>query len=109
MGFLMTCTNKGCYKTMEPLLNLEDNKVYCTYCNKYMVNVSPFTVNQMKHLNQVKKSSPARVAFSVTCPKCSEKALPKISGDIVICSNCNAELNNILPNSIIHTIKQFVK
>lgn len=94
MAFSTSCTNKGCGKTQEPYIDLTDDKVYCSECNKEILNLSPFTKNLMKSMKQIKKKVVA--AFSVKCGKCGKEAQPKLNAkDDVICGLCNKVLDNL--------------
>jgi len=93
MPFLMNCTNRGCCKYQEPVLDLRDNEVYCSMCGNIIAGVSSFTKTQMKNFKQVKK--PAKSAYSVRCDKCKQEALPKLENDKLACSWCSVLLTNV--------------
>lgn len=93
MGFQINCSNKGCFKTTEARLNLQDNEVYCEACGKSIQNVPIFTKNQMKSLKQTLK--PAKGAYSARCEKCKIEATPILINDKLSCPNCKCALNNI--------------
>lgn len=87
MPFLMLCPNKGCGSQMEPYLELTDNKVYCSNCDKEISNVTHFVKMQMKSLKQFRKKK--NLSFSVKCQKCNKEDRPKIVNKEVACPSCN--------------------
>ena len=94
MAFSTNCTQRGCGKWVEPLLDLRDNLIYCPVCNKTISNISDFTKRQLKSLGQVR--TPAKKAFSIHCIKCKKDTLPKLDGsNKLICAWCNAILTNV--------------
>ena len=52
MAFSIQCTNKGCQKIQEPYIDTKDDKVYCSLCNKELLNITHFVKVQMKSLKQ---------------------------------------------------------
>lgn len=93
MPFSINCNNKGCGKQQEPYLNVKDDKVYCSLCDREIINISYFTKVQMKSLKQFKQKSP--VPFSVKCNKCDREDKPKLIKDDLVCSSCNKPLDNL--------------
>lgn len=93
MPFSMSCTNKGCGKTQEPYLDVDTDKVYCSLCDKEIVNVTTFTKAQMKSLKQfrVKKV----ISFAVKCKKCGKEDRPKLVGKEVNCAGCGKPLDHL--------------
>lgn len=93
MPFSISCTNKGCGKTQEPYLDKKTDKVFCSECDKEIINVSYFTKVQMKTLKQfkVKKND----SFSVKCDKCEHVGRPLLIKSDVICSACNGPLDKL--------------
>lgn len=87
MAFSMTCLHKGCGSFMEPYLDMSGNKVYCSSCDKEIVNVTNFVKTQMKTLNQFKPKK--NIAFGVKCKSCNKEDLPKLFKDELICPHCN--------------------
>ena len=87
MPFAMSCPNKGCGSHMEPYLDQGDNKVYCSSCDKEIMNVTQFVKSQMKSLKQFRPKK--TVAFGVKCQKCSKEDMPKLSKDKFMCPHCN--------------------
>lgn len=106
MGFLITCTNKGCGETMEPLLDVNSNEAMCTACGKIVPGVTQFAKIQMKSLGQVKKTKEVRSAFALVCSKCNTKMSPNVINGIVVCSNCGESLEKTVSKPILHAIKQ---
>ena len=95
MGFLINCTNKGCYKSQEAYLDLSDNEVYCSECGKMIPNINHFTKSQMKTLNQVRKNNGRIKAYAQRCNSCKNEDLPKLINNKLACSKCSKELPNI--------------
>ena len=100
MPFSMPCTNRGCGKTQEPYVNLDDDKVYCSLCDREIVNITYFTKVQMKSLKQCKvrpkegmKKEPS--SFIVKCDKCKTPSRPQIVDDDVVCGNCAKPLDKL--------------
>ena len=102
MGFVMTCDNKKCGKSQEPMLDKESGDVYCSECNEVIKNITIFAKNSMRSLGQFKRTIQAQEAFSVGCKKCNKSACPKLSGGKLVCKNCGVEhnLTPILAQSI---------
>lgn len=93
MPFSMNCTNKGCGEQQEPYLDKKTDKVYCSACDKEILNVSYFTKVQMKTLKQfkVKKND----SYSVKCDKCEHMGRPLLQQDEIICSSCKKPLDKL--------------
>lgn len=93
MPFAMSCTNKGCGKTQEPYLDLKDDKVYCSLCDREIPNISYFAKVQMKSLKQFRQRKIA--SFSVKCRSCEREERPKIVNDDVVCGSCSKPLDHL--------------
>jgi len=93
MAFSTNCTNKGCGKLQEPYLDPNDDKVYCSACDKEILNLTYFAKAQMKSSKQYKQKT--AVAFGVKCSKCGKEGRPKIKDDEVVCGSCLKELDNL--------------
>lgn len=92
MAFSITCTNKGCFDTMEPRLDTNTDKVYCTSCGKEIKEVTIFTKTQMKALGQTLKNVQKTKAFSVACENCKRLTQPKPLKDKFFCRECGKEM-----------------
>ncbi len=68
MPFNMDCPNKGCGACQTPWLDKDTNKVYCSSCNKEIVDVSPFAKNSMRQNKQFRVKE--KKSFSVKCASC---------------------------------------
>lgn len=97
MPFMICCDNKGCGKSMEPLLNLETNNVECAECGKVINSVTSFTKTQMKSLGQIKKDDKKQQAFSVQCKSCKKSSVPLIDGENILCMLCKNKLDISVP------------
>ena len=89
MAFSTYCTHKGCKGSidqMEPFLDLNDDKIYCSICEQELLNMTHFVKIQMKTLKQFRKKQ--NVAFGVKCQSCKKEAQPQISNNDIICPHC---------------------
>lgn len=93
MGFSTNCTNKGCGKFNEPYLDPQDNKAYCSECNRELANLTSFAKNQMKSNKQFKKK--ASTSFAVKCKSCNKEDRPIILNDKVTCPSCKKEHSHL--------------
>lgn len=94
MPFSINCTNKGCCKLQEPYIDPKADKVYCSFCDKEINNITYFTKVQMKSLKQFKQKS--TISFSVKCEHCNKEGRPKIStSNEVVCGFCSKVLENL--------------
>lgn len=89
----MSCTNKGCGKIMEPYLDVKEDKVYCSLCDKELQNITYFVKVQMKSLKQFRQKQ--NKPFSVICKKCKKEDRPKLVGQDIVCSGCNKLLDHL--------------
>ena len=89
----MPCTNKGCGKTMSPILDVNSNEVICSDCQREITNVSSFAKAQMKSLGQVKKDS--KKSFAVKCISCGKETRPIELNNDLVCGSCKKPLSNI--------------
>jgi DNA-directed RNA polymerase subunit RPC12/RpoP len=89
----MTCNNRGCGNTMEPYLDQTDDKVYCSKCDKEIVNVTIFTKNQMKSMKQFRAKKV--ISFAVKCQKCGKEDRPKLVKDDIVCPGCSKPHENL--------------
>lgn len=86
MPFTIVCNNKGCGDIMEPYLESETNKVYCSKCDKELSNITPFIKSQMKQFKQFKPKK--QMSFSVKCNNCKHEARPIIHNNEITCPSC---------------------
>jgi hypothetical protein len=91
--FSIQCTNKGCYQIQTPYIDPKDDKVYCSLCEKEIINVTIFTKKQMKNAKQYRPKQ--STSFSVKCDKCGKEARPKLLNNDVVCAGCNKSLDNL--------------
>lgn len=87
MSFMTNCTNKGCYKQMEPYIDPKTDKVYCSECDQEMTNITYFAKVQLKSLRQFK--SKKVVSFAVKCVHCGKEERPKVVKEDIVCPSCN--------------------
>lgn len=107
MPFVMSCDNKKCGKTNEPLLDKVTNEVFCAECGQTMNNVTPFTKNSMRTLGQVKREVKSASVFPVKCGKCQKLETPKMTQSKLHCPKCNDEHTHLQP-AYAHAVKQFL-
>lgn len=107
MAFTMTCTNKGCGNTQTPYLDRDTDQVFCSMCNKEILNVTVFAKNQMKMSKQYKQKE--KKSFSIKCNACKAESRPKIVKDDVVCGSCNKNLNGQLSPPYLIMLKQQLK
>lgn len=108
--FSMNCTVKGCYKIMEPYLDPQTDKVYCSICDGEMTNVTHFTKVQMKSLKQYRKKN--SVAFGIKCNSCGKEDRPLIVDKDIVCPSCKKCHNHLSePFKIMlrENLKNFIK
>ena len=104
--FLIYCTNKGCGREVEPLLNTQTNEVECTECGKVISTVTSFTKTQMKAMGQIKRVKQVRQAFATICKQCKVSAQPQLKNNKLVCSECDTEFN--FDKIRDHAIKEFL-
>lgn len=93
MAFSMNCTNKGCGKFQEPYIDPKTDQVFCSICNREILNVTYFAKAQMKSSKQFKPK--INMSFAVKCPKCGQEKRPKLLNNDVVCGECNKPLDNL--------------
>lgn len=95
MAFSTFCTNKGCGKIQEPFLDPQDNKVYCSLCDREITNLTPFVKTQMRANKQFrqKKAKP----YAVKCAKCNAEDTPKVLNNDIVCNACSKPMDNLSP------------
>jgi hypothetical protein len=89
----MPCSNKGCGKIMEPYLDVKDDKVYCSLCDKELPGITYFVKVQMKSLKQFRQRQPK--PFAVKCQRCGKEDRPKLVGQDIVCVTCNGLLDHL--------------
>lgn len=98
MGILITCDNKGCYDSMEPMLNVATNEVICTSCGKPIRSVTHFMKIQLKSLGQTMKQQKSNQAYAVKCSGCGLLDQPVVTPQgVITCSRCGAKIENLPP------------
>lgn len=111
MGVLITCDNKGCFESVEPLLNISTDEVICTSCGKPIKSVTYFMKIQLKSLGQTMKKQKTNQAYSVFCSSCGTNGQPIVQRDGTICcanNNCGAPITNLSP-PMAHMIRMMLK
>lgn len=89
MPFSIQCSNKGCCKIMEPYLDPNNDKVYCSICDNELTNVTIFVKSQMKSSKQYKQKK--MISFAVKCQNCSKEDRPVLLNNKILCPYCNKE------------------
>jgi ribosomal protein L34E len=97
MAFFTFCDNKGCRKSMAPVIDKETNKVYCTECGKEINTVDQFMKRQMVSLGQVHRAEKRKLAWSAKCNECGKEGPPMLDkeGKELICSYCNKPMTGL--------------
>jgi len=93
MGFSLPCNNKGCCKIQEPYLDVKEDKVYCSLCDKEMLGITPFVKNQMKMNKQFRQRQPK--PFAVKCQRCGKEDRPKLVAQDIVCAGCSKPLDHL--------------
>jgi ribosomal protein L34E len=93
MGFSLPCTNKGCGKIQEPYLDIKEDKVYCSLCDREIPGITYFVKVQMKALKQFRQRQPK--PFAVKCQRCGKEDRPKLVGQDIICTGCDQPLDHL--------------
>lgn len=91
--FLINCTNKGCGKNTQAVIDLSDSQVYCAACDRTITNITQFTKAQLKNLKQIRR--PKKETFSAKCHSCGYEALPVLKQDKLYCGKCATHLSKI--------------
>lgn len=108
MAFVLYCTNKGCGKSQEPLLDKASNQVFCSECGGVMNDVSSFTKTAMASIGQIKRqTSLVTKAFAMKCASCNRVEQPKLKNTKLVCSYCEVEHKGLSP-IYAHSVKQFL-
>lgn len=105
MPFSIACTNKGCYKINQAYIDPKTDKVYCSECDKEIVNITYFTKAQLKSNKQFKKEE--KESFTIKCNNCQVTKRPIIVKDKITCASCNKEITSITEQFKI-MLKQFL-
>lgn len=95
--FNLFCSNKGCFKDGEHVLDKATNEVICTYCAKPITGITDFTKRQMASLGQIRRNEQKKQAWAVKCDACKKEAPPMLdkTGKDLICSSCNKPLDKL--------------
>lgn len=89
MSFLSNCTNKGCYKLTEPVLDKATRKVYCVECGGEMTGITDFAKRSLETLGQIRREGMKREAFSVECEGCKRIGVPVLQKNgTLACPHC---------------------
>jgi len=98
MPIIISCDNKGCFKSQEALLDVKTNEVVCVECGKNINNISIFTKRTLKDSGQIKKDAPNNKAYGVKCNKCEKTTTPILTPNKkIVCSTCSEELELSTP------------
>ena len=106
MAFNTYCTNRGCMKQMDPVLDKETNEVICTECGKSITSITEFAKRQMISLGQIRRASVKKQAWSVKCTACKKEGPPKLNKEgerdkknqpviKLLCQYCEVELTDL--------------
>lgn len=87
MAISINCTNKGCGKYNEVVLDAKTNQVFCSACDKEILDVSHFVKTQLKALKQIRRAK--KQAFAIKCNDCKSEGMPKLVDDKFVCAMCS--------------------
>ncbi len=107
MGFVMSCNNRKCGKTQEPLLDKITNEVFCAECGEQITNVTEFAKNSMRGMSQFKREAQSKQAFPIKCNNCGKTQQPKLQANKLLCPHCGVE-HTTLPAAYAHAVKQYL-
>jgi len=85
---LIACTNKGCMKTSNALLNPETLEVICQECGAKIDNISEAMKRTLKSFGQVIKEN--KRAFMLSCTACrANREVVMDQDNKTICKTCH--------------------
>ena len=93
MAFSTNCTHKGCHKMMQPYIDKDTDKVFCSECDGEITSLTHFAKVQMKSSKQFRVKSTA--AFAVKCGKCGKEDKPVLIQNEPCCCACKKPLDNL--------------
>ncbi len=93
MAFSIICTNKGCGDHMEPYIDKDTDKVYCSSCDNELFHVTHFAKIQMKSMKQFKQKK--TISFAIKCKFCGKEDRPVIVLDKIVCPSCKTEHSHL--------------
>lgn len=90
---LITCDNKGCYKTTNALYDLESKNVICQECGNAVTNVSETMKRALSSFGQVVRTE-QRKGFLMACKTCNANRQIVLNqhGD-TICKQCHSPIS----------------
>lgn len=89
---LITCNNKGCFKSSNALLNEETKEVVCGICGKPIANISEAMRRTLKSFGQIVRLE--RKAFMLACKKCNANREVVLTQDNkTVCKTCHNPIN----------------
>lgn len=95
MPVQLQCPHKGCMKIQEPWIEPKTDKIYCSLCNREVVNVNHFIKIQLKTLKQYRPKNTA--PFAVKCNDCNKEDTPILENNEIVCSACLKPLKQLSP------------
>jgi Zn finger protein HypA/HybF involved in hydrogenase expression len=108
MAMIITCTNKGCFKSSEALLDLNTNEVICRECGNPIQQVTSFAKVSLKSLGQTTKGQKKVRQLEFDCLSCNKKVQPMLKNGKIICSECKKEMENV-PTTFKHVVEMIGK
>jgi len=83
------CTNKGCLKQTDALLDVETGEVICQECGKPIFGVSEYMKRTLKSGGQIVRKNEKK-AFMVHCKSCNANRILVLDKDNnTICKTCH--------------------
>lgn len=92
---VIACTNKGCFKSTEALLDVSTDEVICRECGKSIIQVTSFAKVALKTLGQTMKARKKAKQLELDCLNCNRKVAPKLKNNLIVCSDCGKEMKNV--------------
>jgi rRNA maturation protein Nop10 len=115
MVFITFCDNKGCRQEMEPVVDKETLKAYCTVCGEEINCIAEPMRRHLVASGQVRKLDKKRLGFAQKCPYCEKTEVPVIKvideqggREILTCAHCGKHLDKI-PAPFAEMLKMQIK
>ena len=91
----ISCSNKGCFKTTEALLDEKTDEVICRECGKAIPSVTSFAKVSLKTLGQTTKTQKKAKALEFDCGNCRKKVQAVVKNGKIVCTQCGKEMKNV--------------
>jgi hypothetical protein len=89
---LISCTNRGCLKNTNALLDLATKDVICQECGQPIANVSESMKRTLKSFGQIVRSAEKK-AFMINCKQChANREVVLDSSNKTVCKICKSPI-----------------